>query len=616
MHNNILREIETNIVANKNFYKMKRTLSVNIGGQVFHIDEDAFVKLDAYLKAINKKFANSPDGEEIITDIEGRIAELFRERLVLNKEVLTFYDVEAIIETMGAPDDFENSDNEPETTNTNTQQKNIFSNIFNKGDKSKKLFRDGKKRILGGVAAGMAHYLNIDPLFIRLAFVILSFITGFVMPVVYFILWAILPEAKTNTQVLEMQGKAVNIDNLEKVVKEEFNHVKETFSNFRHSDKFYEIRNQIYSFRDKIFNADENNLGNKLSKVIETFLISILKIIGFVFVAAGLFFLSVIAGLTVFGNTAFSLTNWLNAPISVPEALRYIVEPLHVSLGLAAIFILIGIPLILLIFMGTKILFNFRSNNKAILFSSFLVWLAGAGILFYVGMNTAGNFTSYGENLAATTLQVDKSKTIVLEAITTENDETQMSLIAHVGEIILVDVDNNQQFMQEPTFNIIQSVDSLPRIVVLKTAHNESERAATGAAHKINYQWEIVDTIVNFNSFFTFDAIYQWRNQGVSITMELPVGYSVFISESMRDIIFDIKNIYNMWDGDMVGKQWIMKPEGLALVDESLIVRYDDYYEEEIIQQEVENVDSVMNNLEQKMDNEMQIVDSVANNLN
>lgn len=167
---------------------MKKTLSINISGILFHIEEDGYTTLKAYLDAINKHFSHYEDNQEIITDIENRIAEIFLSYLKNNKQVITAENVSNLIEKMGTIADFKagEKDLEPsmqsfhgEKTEENDFYKYITPPHQEAGKGYKRLTRLPNRKILGGVCAGFAHYLAIDPLWTRLITILLLFSGGF-----------------------------------------------------------------------------------------------------------------------------------------------------------------------------------------------------------------------------------------------------------------------------------------------------------------------------------------------------------------------------------------------------------------------------------------------------
>ena len=203
---------------------MKKTLNINIRGIVFNIDEDAYQKLNNYLNEIYKHYKNQPGHEEIVSDIENRIVELFQERLNDKKQVITISDVTEIIGILGHPSDFDRElqDDEPR------------SRSYQKG--SKRLFRDPENRMIGGVCSGIGIYFDVDPVWFRLAFVV-AVIFGGTGVLLYLILWIVLPPARTVTDRLEMKGDPINIDNIEKAVKNEMHDVRDKFGEFTEQAK-------------------------------------------------------------------------------------------------------------------------------------------------------------------------------------------------------------------------------------------------------------------------------------------------------------------------------------------------------------------------------------------
>ena len=201
---------------------MKKTFNINLGGIVFHIDEDAYELLDKYLSNLRIHFSKEEGAEEIVHDMELRISELFNERLNERKQVITLTDVEEIIGQMGKPE---------EMTDDTTQD----DPIYNKEEKApKRLFRDPDNKVIGGVCSGIASYFGWDATILRILLIILSLpIIGDGMFVVkgiflfYIIAWIIIPEAKTATEKLSMKGMKVNVENIGKTVTDGFEKVND-----------------------------------------------------------------------------------------------------------------------------------------------------------------------------------------------------------------------------------------------------------------------------------------------------------------------------------------------------------------------------------------------------
>lgn len=212
---------------------MKKNININIAGIIFYIEEDGYDSLKQYLLSIHKYFSAFEDSAEIIADIENRIAEIFLAKLGENRQVITIEDIEELVATMGSVADFQaiedetlvksntkssnssasQSNYEKQTYNQNTtssfynentgENTNYQQNKTYQADKaSKKLFRDEKRKLLGGVASGIAHYLSVDSLWVRLVFLAAMFDMFFFVSISavafisYILMWAFVPGSK------------------------------------------------------------------------------------------------------------------------------------------------------------------------------------------------------------------------------------------------------------------------------------------------------------------------------------------------------------------------------------------------------------------------------------
>ena len=188
---------------------MNKTVNINLAGIVFHIDENAFETLNNYLNELKNHFKNEEGGDEILKDIEGRIAELFTERLD-KKEAISLTDINEITTIMGDPSQYDDEIEQEQSQESQDKEEDL-----RKG-KRRKVFRDEEDRMIGGVCRGMAHYFDINVLFCRIIFIGILFLIGPGAPFLYIMFWIALPSAKTTAEKLEMKGERVNINNIEK----------------------------------------------------------------------------------------------------------------------------------------------------------------------------------------------------------------------------------------------------------------------------------------------------------------------------------------------------------------------------------------------------------------
>src|SRR2546428_4978181 len=316
---------------------MNKTIIINISGIIFHIEEDAYEILKAYISEVKVHFSNSADSFEIITDIENRIAELFTEKLAVeNKQVIVLSDVQEVISKMGTVSDFE--------MNESTQEQRASYNQSTETVKVKRrLFRDADNKIVGGVAAGVANYLEVDPTWVRLIWALLACTWG-IGVFVYLILWIVLPEAKTIADKMAMKGEAANLANIKKAV----------------SDKATEIQNnsQIKNFFSGIFKV----LGGLIKLLAKAFVI----FIGLVLIIAAV---SALFGIAT--GSAFFISSMSD---NFPHNLQ-LVDPAYRSGTYFSLFILLFIPALFILFLGIRILFNKLLLNKTATLSLIAIWL-------------------------------------------------------------------------------------------------------------------------------------------------------------------------------------------------------------------------------------------------
>lgn len=228
---------------------MKKTYNINLAGQPFVIDSDAYAMLDEYLKALSHAFPSQSDSDEFITDIENRTAELLIDYLEAHhRGIVSIDEVREVISKIGRPEDvietdtiveekisgenFSEYDESTErcaegTTSPESESKSSahdFSQAATRNAPVKRLFRDPNNRMIGGVCSGIAEYLGWDATWVRVITVALAFLSFSTVAILYFILWMVVPEAKTPLQILQMKGESPTIENISRTVASEFKH--------------------------------------------------------------------------------------------------------------------------------------------------------------------------------------------------------------------------------------------------------------------------------------------------------------------------------------------------------------------------------------------------------
>lgn len=205
---------------------MKKTLTVNLGGTVYHIDEDAYILLDNYLNNLRYHFRKEEGADEIVRDMEARIAELFDEALCGGLQVITIKEVEEVIARMGKPEEL----NDGEEENASASGEKAYGSEST--GTSRRLFRNPDDRVLGGVVSGLAAYFGWDVTWTRIVFILAGFLVhGLILA--YLLAWIIIPLAQTATEKLQMRGEPINVENIGRTVTDGF----EKVNDYVHSEK-------------------------------------------------------------------------------------------------------------------------------------------------------------------------------------------------------------------------------------------------------------------------------------------------------------------------------------------------------------------------------------------
>lgn len=204
---------------------MKKTYNINISGYGFIIDEDAYEMLHSYLSTLNAICERS--GEmETAADIEQRIAEIFSEKFGnFGPSIITCIDVEDVIRRMGSPEEIVDMSAASSCNPAGESQRMPPPPppVMNTAPIKKRLYRDVQSRVLGGVCSGIGWYLGIDPVWIRVIAVILFFISGSIVALIYIILWIVIPAARSPFERMQMMGMDPSMQNVGRVVTGQYN---------------------------------------------------------------------------------------------------------------------------------------------------------------------------------------------------------------------------------------------------------------------------------------------------------------------------------------------------------------------------------------------------------
>ncbi|MDR2841438.1 MAG: PspC domain-containing protein, partial [Paludibacter sp.] len=335
---------------------MKKTLTINLNGTVFNIDEDAYAALKSYLSDVEKHLP-ADDSQEIMNDIEARIAELFSDKLRQGKTVVTLDDVNFIIEIMGKPSqyaDVEDTNDEKPSDEKEEKKKS-----------SRRFYRDPEKAILGGICAGLEAYTGIDKVLWRIAMIVLTFVGwGLIIPI-YFLIWLISPKAVTVAQRLEMSGKDVTIEN----IKDGFTSAK----NYMESDEF---------------KSSAKSIGQRLGEVCMFCFKLVGGFFGVIFGIVGFAILAALIALLVAVIAEPSLSPEFFTGFTAENAIMMLIS----------ILLVVGCPIFSIIYGVIRLLTKDKARSAVPQWISLILWLAGLFMLISTAIKSElspANFKHY-----------------------------------------------------------------------------------------------------------------------------------------------------------------------------------------------------------------------------
>ncbi|WP_109300346.1 PspC domain-containing protein [Aquimarina sp. AU474] len=487
---------------------MNKTININLAGIFFHIDEDAYLKLQRYLDAIRRSFTDSQGRDEIIADIEARIAELFSEKIKDERQVIGNKEVDEVITVMGQPEDYrldeEIFEDEPKTT-------------YEKTKKSKQLFRDTTNSYVGGVSSGLGHYLSIEPMWIRLAWILFTIFSSGAFILIYVAFWIFVPEAKTTSDFLAMKGEAVNISNIEKKIKEGLDDVTDTVKNVDYQKYSSKVKSSSTTFFDA--------LGDVLLFLLKIFV----KFIGVIFIiTAGITLISLFVGLFTLGTFGFMDTPW----VEYFEVGNHPDAPLWLMSLLT--FFAVGIPFFFLFILGLKILI---SNLKSIGTPAKL-GLLGIWILSLIGLGILGirqaTLEAYDAEVISQVqpLQINGKDTLTIKM---QGNSRYINHLQHRHDFkIKRDNQGNKVIVVQDIEVYIKpsTKDSIASIVIEKKAEGRSYEEASKRAEELKYSYEVEGNTLFLNGYAITDYTNKYRDQEVKVILTLPEGTTVFADDN------------------------------------------------------------------------------------
>lgn len=512
---------------------MNKTIKINISGIIFQIEEDAFEMLRDYLKSINNRLKNLPNGNETIDDIESRIAEIFQSQKGMAGTV-SKENIAAMIEIIGKPEEFGGTaDFEPAYTYSSPRRR---------------LYRNPDDTIISGVCGGIGAYLNFDPVWIRLLFVIFTFFAGIGF-LFYIILWIALPYAVTESQKKELFG---------------------SFYNTASARNYSATGNRsTVNTSSQGYNSGINGVGNAFNEIFRAvgkcfviFFRIILIIIGVTFVITGFGMLIAYIMVFFFRYPGFMPTNAsVNDMFYLPEFLGYFLTPTLTPWVLVLASIAILLPLLALIYWGIKMIFQFSAKDGLIGLIMFLTWLASILILSMILFSQGLSFAEEGRKLETLIIE-SPADTIFLKV------EKNISPLQYENEISFPDSDfgllinkSTDELFIKPEIRFRRADDQFTNIELEKSSRGRTRTEALQKAGNLIYKYRTSNDTVYVDEYFKVPAGNKWTGANVTLNFYVPEG-TVICFEPESETLFK-HYLYRNHYGRSENQYWIMTEDYL-----------------------------------------------------
>ncbi len=526
----------------KIFKQMKKTFTVNVNGIVFHIDEDAYNVLNDYLSSIKKHFSKTEGRDEIISDIEARIAEMLQENINGQNQVITIEHIEKVIEVIGLPSEFEGEE--------------AFED--NNNSKSKRLYRDPDNTMIAGVCSGLGNYFHSDPAWFRLIFVLAVVFGVGTGLIVYLILWIVVPEAKSTAEKLEMKGEKVNLSNIENSIKEEIEKLKDKFNDFSEEAK------NTFKKKSVTHKSDLDNIANLFAQILNIFVRLVLIFVGIVISIIGIsvllaFFISMFEAGWYFlpieaGYSSFSLDN-LSELILGNNGSNVFFK--------AGLFLFIGIPLIMILYTGIRLIFGF----KRVRYTGTIVfyfWLAGLLLTSFYTYKVGKEFRQQASFKQETVIGLPQNSPLYLtmDMDNIYGQEWDYNDEQFFDEMDYILTDNDEKFfLGKPCLYIKKAPEGQNgiKLEIDYSSHGKTEKKAIARGKDINYKYDVQDSLITFKNYFSLSKGDHWRHQNVKMYLIIPEGVYVHFGRQMYEILRSRHHsAYNL-----SGETWLMTDSGL-----------------------------------------------------
>lgn len=511
---------------------MNKTVNINLASTFFHIDENAYSKLKTYLKTLESGFKNTVGMEEILKDVEARIAELFQEIKTNPDYVISEADVDKIIGILGQPEDFLS---EPEVEEEQTEETT-----------QKKLFRDPDDKYIAGIASGLGHYFGIDTTWVRLILLFLFVFSGGTLVTIYLLFWILIPEAKTTADKLKMKGKPVNISTIEKKIKEEFEEVSSKIKGIDYEKTTSSLKKKSKNF----FQFLEGGL-----KAIPKIIFKLLGIV-FLFVAVS----SIIAILTativlLFFGTVLWPFDLLGLNL-IPNLFLTV-----------SIFLFVLIPFLFLFSLAVRLLRG-QSNTFGTVgrFVLLGIWIAAIICCITLTGNEIRKHRVTATKTEKHSLALQPKDTLYVNLFPDALQDTEWDFKKNYRLNKLI----NRVSNESPRFTLSIEKNDAPNslLEIRASAKGSNEARAQDKAEIITYNWELNEQTLYLERFSRNIRISNILNNEIALNLLLAEGQIIHLSNNLsKHMRYPVKNNQGFGSRKTTGYFWKMGAKELECMN-------------------------------------------------
>ncbi|HPC97675.1 MAG TPA: PspC domain-containing protein [Bacteroidales bacterium] len=509
---------------------MDKTIKINLAGTLFQIETEAYYLLRDYLNAISNRLKNTPGGYEAIEDIEGRIAELFNSRKGLSG-VISSENVRTVIDIIGRPEDFDQSDTAGE-----------FSGEARTG---RRLYRDPDNSVISGVCGGIGAYLNTDPVWIRLGFILFSLFFGIGF-FIYLGLWIALPAAVDERMKRDLYGPGYYASSGRKAD-------TAPGRNIRNSSKGTSPAARVLN---EIFIA----LGRLLRIMVRIVMI----IAGIIFVLTAFSMLVTFIMIFYLRYPGYFFAGTITDSLFyMPDFLNLVISPALTPWVMVLASVVVILPLLALIYWGLKMIFYFRARTLALSVTALVLWVAALSGLVMLLFTQGISFAEQGRVVDQLKVSADSDTLYIRCGRKVADLEYDREISVPGEEYSLYFTSDQRMIFSKPEISFEESEGNFYELEVEKIMHGRTAREAYEKAGALIFNYSILGDTIFIDQYYEIPAGTKWSGSFIDVNIRIPEGKIIRIDREVEKITGNMifndsrprhpgNNLWRLEDGELV----------------------------------------------------------------